>query len=351
MLVVAGLVLFSIIITALQGSGRGFLDPDGVNASGARAVVRLLEDQGVHVDDVRTTTDALATASTGTILITEPDRLAREQFDELAQSGADLILVAPSRVDELAPGYTRVGESVDEVLAPGCTLPTAERAGDARVGGSYYAGPDVRASCYGGSLVVGTAPGGGQLVLLGSHAPVVNRHLDQDGNAALALGLLGQHERLAWYRPSFQPPPGAERSAADLAPDWVIPVGAQLIVAALLAAWWRARRLGPVVVEPLPVAVRASETTEGRARLYRRSRSRDHAAAILREAAVRRLRGRLGLPTGVPLDAVIDAVVAHTGRTPDTVADVLAGAPPVDDPDLVRLADTLDELEQEVHTS
>ncbi len=42
---------------------------------------------------------------------------------------------------------------------------------------------------------------------------------------------------------------------------------------ALVAALWRGRRFGPLAVEPLPVVVRASEATRGRARLYRRARA------------------------------------------------------------------------------
>src|SRR5690606_41722785 len=55
-----------------------------------------------------------------------------------------------------------------------------------------------------------------------------------------------------------------------------------LIVVVVLLAWWQGRRLGPLVTEPLPVVVRASETVEGRGRLYRSRRARDRAAEALR---------------------------------------------------------------------
>ena len=48
----------------------------------------------------------------------------------------------------------------------------------------------------------------------------------------------------------------------------------RLIVAAVLAAAARARRLGAPVAEPLPVLVPATETVTGRGRLYQRSRDR-----------------------------------------------------------------------------
>ncbi|NDL58569.1 DUF4350 domain-containing protein [Phytoactinopolyspora mesophila] len=351
-LMVAVLIVFSSVITILQGTGRGFLDPDGVNANGARALIRVLEQQGVEVTPVRTNNDAVAAAGTdSTILVTEPDRLHSEQFDELAASSLDLVLVAPTRLDEFTPGYTVSGESFDEVLAPNCDLPVAERAGTVRLGVRYYDGPAGTTTCYDGSLLIGSTAGDARLVLLGSHAPLINRYLDQDGNAALAMGLLGQNDHLIWYRPSYQPPPGTEQSVAELLPDWVVAVSWQLVIAVAFAAWWRSRRLGPVVAEPLPVVVRAAEATEGRARLYRRGRSRGHAAAILRDATIRRLQQRLGLPPGAPAHEVVAAVTAHSTWAPPDVADALIGSDPADDAALVRLADTLDALEQEVRSS
>ena len=58
---------------------------------------------------------------------------------------------------------------------------------------------------------------------------------------------------------------------------------------------WRARRLGPLATEPLPVVVRAVETTRSLGRLYRRSGDRGHAAESLRRAARSRLAERLRL--------------------------------------------------------
>ncbi len=82
----------------------------------------------------------------------------------------------------------------------------------------------------------------------------------------------------------------------DLMPesvDWI--VGQLWLAVVLLAALWNGRRIGPLVAENLPVVVRASETVEGRGRLYRSRRARDRAADALRTAALQRLLPRLGL--------------------------------------------------------
>nr|WP_281352446.1 DUF4350 domain-containing protein [Phytoactinopolyspora alkaliphila] len=334
-------------------TSRGYLDPDGVNISGARAVVRLLEGQGVEVTPVRTVADAVeASEDGGTLLVTEPDRLLPEQIDRLTATGADIVLVQPSRPDQFSADVVVAGQGAESVLEPGCDLPAAQRAGSASLGGIRYEGPAEATGCYlvgdTATLLSGTHRGGGQLVALGSSAPLTNRHLDEDGNAALALGLLGAREQLTWYQPSFETSAAEERSFIELLPGWVGPVAWQLVIAALIAAWWRARRLGPVVTEPLPVVVRAAETTEGRARLYRRGRSRGHAAAVLRQAAQRRLAHRFGLPASASAVAVAEAVSRRTTIDTAAVADMLDGPEPTDDAGLVRLADALDALELEV---
>jgi hypothetical protein len=122
----------------------------------------------------------------------------------------------------------------------------------------------------------------------------------------------------------------------------------QSVLALLLALLWRARRLGPVVREPLPVAVRSAETLLGRARLYRRARAADRAAATLRTAVLRRLAGRLAVPPAAGPEAVAVRVAEATGQDPGKVHGVLLGPAPADERALVRLADELDALERAV---
>jgi len=134
-------------------------------------------------------------------------------------------------------------------------------------------------------------------------------------------------------------------------PPWLGPLLAQLAVLTGVLAWWRARRLGRLVTEPLPVTVRASETTLGRGRLYRRARSRGHAAAALRAGAASRMALRVGLPRSAGATAVIDGVAGATHRTTADVAALIYGPPPSDDANLLRLAGQLDKLESEVRRS
>jgi hypothetical protein len=354
---IAGLVLVAAIILGVIASQerRGYLDPAGVDSAGARAVVRLLEAQGVQVDEVRTVDDAVSVGEPGdTMLVTVPDLVQPGNVQRLVGTGADLVLVGPSNVSAFDNALQVSRSAQPEELDPGCDLAEAERAGSARLGGVGYAAPSSAQTCYRDEdiafLVVDTADAGARLVVLGTGDPLTNRYLDEDGNASLALGLLGRNPRLIWFRPSIELAAGQQASLSELLPGWVVPVVWQLGIAAVLAAWWRARRLGPVVTEPLPVVVRAAEATEGRARLYRRGRARGHAAAALRDASSARLRSLLGLPRDTSSQDITDAVARRLDKAPRDVGAVLAGPAPLDDAALVELAHDLDRLEQEVRT-
>ena len=88
----------------------------------------------------------------------------------------------------------------------------------------------------------------------------------------------------------------------------------QLCLVVLLLALWKGRRVGPLVAEQLPVVVRASETVEGRGRLYRSRRASDRAADALRTATLQRLLPRLGLGPNADPAAVVQTVVQRTGQ-------------------------------------
>lgn len=348
--VVIGIVSTALFLALLSSQDRrGYLDPQGVDLLGARAVVQLLGDQGVDVSEARRITQATTAAGPDTtILITIPDLLRPEQVEQILDTGADVVLVAAGPV--ITTFTDDIAESdfePSDVREPGCDLQEAVRAGSARLGGGYEPS-ETAVSCYDDRLVVTTLDDGQRLVALGSSDPLTNRYLGENGNAALTLNLLGHHSDLVWYRPVAEAPGDEAVPLTELLPDWVVPVAWQLAIAAGFAAWWRGRRLGRVVAEPLPVVVRAAEATEGRARLYRRGRARGHAAATLREATAGRLRGRLGLPPDTDPAAVAEAVAARTDRPTAAVTALLAGGEPSDDPSLVRLADDLDTLEQEV---
>jgi Domain of unknown function (DUF4350) len=335
---------------------QGLLDPAAVDPAGSRAVAELLRDQGVTVDVARTAAEVRSAGPAATVLVPFPERLADAQLSALRESAADLVVVAPGPdvLAVLAPTaeITTWYQLVD-VREPGCDLPEAGAAGPVDLGGELYRG-DGAVGCYpsdGGAALL-RVPGARTVTLIGAPDILVNGALAREGNASLALALLGGNPQLLWFLPRAEGPAvGEERSLDELvAPGWVWGT-VQLGVAAVLAVVWRARRLGPVVTEPLPVVVRSAEAVEGRARLYRRAGARGHAAQVLREASRNRLAPVLGLPEPADPAAIAETVAARTGRPAGAVTALLYGSAPVDDAGLVALADELDRVETEVRRS
>jgi hypothetical protein len=115
---------------------------------------------------------------------------------------------------------------------------------------------------------------------------------------------------------------------------------------AVAAAFWRGRRFGPLVAENLPVTVKASETMEGRARLYARGNARLRALDALRIGAVQRLASTVGLGRLAQLEEIMLTVAGITGRTPAEVRSVLVEAVPTSDAQLLALSDALQALER-----
>jgi hypothetical protein len=361
--VIALLALLIAIGVAWAKSGQkaGFLDPNAVDPSGSRALRVLLEQQGVQVETVRTTDSAAAAANDGmsTLLVTIPDLLQDGQVAQLKDVNADVVLVAPREPSRWFARIQTDGTAPVSRRDPACRLRMAVRAGDADMGGTLWSAPinDSLApvECYpaGGSpsLLQLKREDSTTVTFLGAPAPLTNDRLDERGNASLALGLLGGRSHLVWYIPSLEISNEGRASLTSLLPSGLKWAVLQVFLAVGLIALWRARRLGPVVEEPLPVVVRAAEATEGRARLLRRARARDRAAANLRTATLDRLVPLVGLPRGAAPSEVIEAITVRSRRPAADVAGLLYGAAPADDSALVRLADDLDALEREVRRS
>ena len=303
-------------------------------------------------------------------MITSPYLLSPAQLGDLARLPGNVMVVEPdsatlSALNQASPGaaagqvtaprVTVAGADSVRPVRPDCTLAAATVAGDAGLGGVLMRVSGTASGlCYrvdGQPTLVRYQARGRTVTLLGSGVPLTNADLAHRGNAALALNLLRGSPRIVWLVPS---PPAVtaagQKSLFQEIPGPAYLVTLQLFIAAGLAALWRTRRLGPLIAEPLPVVVRASETVEGHGRLYRSRRSRGRAAAVLRDAARQRITARLALPGDTDPDAVSAAVAAHTGREPAAVRDILYGPAPRDDAALVALGQDIDALEGEVRT-
>lgn len=419
--VVLALLLGTTVAYQLQQADQSdpaFLSSASSADIGGSRLARMLTAQGISIERVERTSDALVSAYRGdaTLFVPAPSLVHPYYLRmlKLLPATTRVVLVAPEGGD-LANGRLPFG-AVDQRLAsavaePGCGLSAAVTAGPAaalrirydRVGALYAR---ERHRCYDDGLVVARWYRT-ELVAVGANDPFRNDRIDEHGNAALATGLLGERRRLVWLdlherepRPGYDPNgtlPGAPPSLGPGSPDPDFPIpsdapdgpnddggddgldgdgdGAQggdaanplwgafppglwallalLLVAGLLLALARGRRLAAPVAEPLPVTVPAAETVRGRGRLYQRARARTEALATLRTATRARLARQLDLPDGTDDAVLAEAVAARTGvAARDVLAvlvDPIGGTDAADrggspDDELVRLATSLHAL-------
>ncbi|WP_328594786.1 DUF4350 domain-containing protein [Actinomadura macrotermitis] len=365
-LVIAALILVAIALAALKPAVTPqYLDPESPSRGGSRALAEILRQHGTNVAVARSAEDAADRAGAGSVtVVTRPERLTAGDLERLRAVPGDLLLVEPSQrvLAALAPGVETAEESFEPAADPGCGLPAATAAGRIKLGGSEsYHAPAGATGCYlAGKYprLVQLAVGGRTVTVLGAASVLTNDKLAAEGNAALAMNLAGARSAVVWLIPDL---PREGETAGDQSIGGLLPFGVkllilQLLVAVVLVALWRARRLGPVVAEALPVAVRSAEAVEGRARLYRAHRARDRAADALRTGARERLVPRLGLPRGAAQDPaaareIVTAVARRTSYDEATVGAALYGPDPADDAALVGLSDLLDDLERQVRQS
>lgn len=326
------------------------LDPRDASPVGARALAQLLQQRGVSVDPVASVPVDLAGS---TVFVPDPQSLTIAQLAGLNASDADLVVVAPQgrELDALALDARPADQIRERTVTPDCQLPAATIAGDIRFSGTTYDASTALTRCYATGSGVGliAAPRRDHfIVTIGSARVWTNDRLGDNGDAALALSLLSKNPRVIWLLPkppTVSPSDREHKGLFSLLPSRLLWALLQLIVVVLVIAAWRARRLGPVVGEALPVVVPAAETVRGRARLMRAARARGTAASELRTATVRRLSEMLGLGPDAPRAAVVAAVTQQTNRTTHDIDELLYGNDPADDAALVTLATSLDQLE------
>ena len=373
LIVVAVLLAVTMAVTVLTPGRQGNtddLDPANPGYSGAQGLANVLRDHGVGVTVVRNQRELLDERVDGatTVVITRTDRLSgRTARAALAHAApaARVVLLGPD--PEVTQGMGLPVDSHRTALtdvAAGCPgaevgqdfrLAQADRAytsmGDGPAATICFPDPTDGGGGGGGAMISLPAAELGRppVILLGDSALISNGAILEADNAAIALHLFGQTDRLIWYVPSVADIAAAESTSRSIAPAWFQPGLALATSAVVFLCLWRGRRLGRLVTEPLPVIVRAVETTESRGRMYRRSRDRARALAVLQLATRRRLTAYLGLSPSSAVSSVAAAAAAVSGRHYQDVLGLLNSPAAHDDSSLLHLANALVALEKEVH--
>lgn len=366
--------------TAIQLLDADDGEPFGLantNLDGYAALASVLDDEGVDIHraySAEAARDLLDEHSAASVVVMaqgfQPEEAFVSDLQQQHQSGREVLwlsdnaaLLAGTLGDGLQAGQPIPTGTAGtaQVLEAGetCRVEPAAAAESIQAegetlrsrSGCFAAGYDGAA---GGYVLAETSYG------LAFTAPeaFTNQHITAEGNAALGLNLLGgspgsSSADLIWYTPSGADSVGADQweSPMDYLPGWFWPMAAWLGVCGLLAMVVAGRRHGPVVAEPLPVTVPASEAAHGRGRLYQRSNAVAATARTLRSAHLLRL-GRLLRLGPTPEAEVIAAAAARESQWDEERVRRLLVDAEVDSHDqLTTYAQDLARLEDDVRDS
>lgn len=333
---------------------------------GVRALGQVLAANGVDVAQVTTLDEATAATEGSTLAVYLDKELSTSALTRLRDVPADLVVVyagggAGSAILTLTAGLMEDDYwwSETDLAAAACADPDASAAATVSAADLGIVSRSAGVvTCFGdetGAALYGDArTTRHRVTVVAGTRWLRNDSITDNGNAALALRVLGRHPRLVWYLPGPDALPSPESASPGgidvfvLLPPWARTAGAVLLVAGAAAALWRGRRFGALVPEALPVEVPASEAASGLARLYRQAGARGHAAAGLRAATVHRVAARLGLPASASPELVAERLGAAAGTPPALVYELCYGPPPATDAALVELATALTDLERKL---
>lgn len=382
-----------------------YLSPASDDDLGSNRLAALLAARGVRITRTDQSSEALVAAervAEGATLFIPAPSLVHPFYLRMIKflpATTNVVLVAPSdRVLSLGriPAVVTGNRLSALARGPSCGYAPVAQAGPASVFRLRYSGyrKDDQ-HCYDGGLAV-VEREGIPVTLVGADDPFRNDRIAEHSNAALATSLLAVRSHVVWLdlhgaeqRPKYADDPrlasqapappslgpgvpdqdfpipggsqddptvaltegGQERVSAghrnplfEAFPAWVFAAVALIALAALLLALAQGRRMGGPVAEPLPIIVKATETVEGRGRLYQRARAREPAITTLRHRTYERLRRLLRLPPTATTPEIIEAAARACGRPAETVAATLLCDPPADDRALVSQARALEEL-------
>lgn len=351
----------AVLMTALNGTVTGSerWDTTAAAPTGSRALVTVLNEQGIAVTVASSraavdsaVSDAREAGEQVTLLVADGRGiLDADRVAGLTGLADRLVLVEPGvdTLDALEFPFATSRTVSGPIDSSGCALAAATRAGSIDGDAIVVYDTEVDDACFsteGGAALLTTTLDGALVTVLGAGEVLENGAIERAGNAALALGLAGEHPRLVWYSPG--PADSDAASLAELTPGWVNPIAWLAALTLLVAAFWRGRRLGPVVIENLPVVVKTTETMEGRARLYARGGARLRALDALRVGTLRRIARTLALGNGSGVDDIITQAAATVDRPERELRALLVDSEPRDDAELVRLSDRLTDLERAV---
>lgn len=286
----------------------------------------------------------------------------RDQMVAFVEGGGTLVIADPQSdftPEVIATRPPAMGEDGQVVARGRCDLGVLDGVASIVVdGGEDYVVPEGAGRCFGDAdaeraLVVVERRKAGAVVSIGGGDVFSNRWLD-DADAAVVVGRLlvprdgARVAVLDPYAPAAVPFANQGRSLEDLVPDRATLIVRQLAIAWVIYALFRARRLGRPVAEPLPVQIAGSELTVAVGELLAERRDPASAAALLRLDLRRSIGDRLGLAIDAPSPTWSVALADRCTLSPADLQMVVGADPVPDEASLIRLAQLIESLRQEV---
>ncbi|MGE0881737.1 MAG: DUF4350 domain-containing protein [Acidimicrobiia bacterium] len=346
LVLIAGLLL--VVLLSGGPTSDTPLDPSSTRNDGAKALVDLVEDFGASV----VVTHARSVPENIDRVIVLRDDLSdgqREEIDRWVRGGGTAVVADPKSLLVDHSSFPLLGDTVTRqqctvtALAGVNSLRTVVDTSQFRIEGDRY--------CFGNerdAFVVSIAQGQGTIVGLGGPEVFVNEYLGDADNAVLATALLAPRDglRIAWM--AREAGGGGDESLSDLIPGGVKAMLLELVLAFVVFAVARARRLGRPVSEPQAVQIPGSEMVVAVGQLLERAHRRDDAAAAVRRDLRRLVRERYGVPDDAPVETVAAVLAARTGVDPQKVIAALSPEPLGHDDDLVSAARRIEHLREDI---
>lgn len=319
----------------------GSLGIDDETTDGAAAITSVLEDQGIAVRPAQSMTQLRSEIQANpdaTVLFHDKNSAMQtgsyERLEELAE-----LVPAQQRVfagvSEQQQSYLVDGVQATQDVAGGlerldvdeaCTIDAAREAGSLEQIRHGVVLSDDAEGCF---VLADESTGQEQQayayaqnaqgsVIFADWRMLSNAGLYDNGTATLATWSLGQADTVIWFQPdfSFDPDTDGQLSPVQL-PDWARMGIVWAVIVTAIALLFIGRRNGPVITEPLPAEVSATETTVGRGRMYAKAKHHRHALSILQQASLARLARMLQLGAQTSTAAVLAETNAQTGRPVD----------------------------------
>jgi hypothetical protein len=353
------LVGFAVVVVALLG-GRGHhggapLDPRSTEPAGAKAVVLLARQLGA-----RTTITSEAPGPGTTTALVLRDQLAGSQragVERWVAAGGTLVVADP--LSSFAPSLERRPRSLFDPSSEGaspsrprCSLPLLARVGRIESPDALpFRPPPGSVGCFPrgrGFVLVARPVGDGTVIAIGGAGLFANANLDEADNSVLAASVLGARPGAAITVLVPGRLGGGDKKLLDLVSARVKDGLWQLVIAFGVVVLWRSRRLGPPVLEPLPVDIPGSELVVAVGHLLEEAKRRDQAAAMLRSHLRRAVADRLGLAADAPVEAMAAAVGSRTAVPAERAEAVLRPDPVPTDADLVALSRAVERIRKEI---